>query len=113
MWYFSPGFTLAASVDDVDGSRRTRRNPVGVSLIVTYGFCGVADDDAVLPGFNVGVGVVDVVVVVVADAVAVGSTGWLPAADNASFMLAINLYPLVSFTFMVRVKNPGEVTVSV
>ena len=45
----------AASLADVDGSIRTRKNPVGVSLMVTKGVIGSVDDIA-LVGVDCGVG---------------------------------------------------------
>ena len=95
---------------EVDGSMRTRKKPVGVSLMVTYGFAGVS---VVVPDpdFGVGVGVPETGADGVADGLVSGVTP--PFADKASFMDAISLYPVVSFTFMVRVRNPGDVTVSV
>ncbi len=79
----SPGFTRAASVAVVDGSIRTRKNPVGVSLTVTNGLGGsgiFAEDVATF-----GVGVAEGAIVPVGLA-----TGCAPPGESPSFIVTMS-----------------------
>jgi len=88
MLYFSPGLTLPDSEAVVEASSRTRKNPVGVSFMITKGFLGSGNCDADCVEDCVKMGVLAGNAEGDASAVA-------PPEESASLRLAINLYPAV------------------
>ena len=93
----------AASEAPVDGSIRTRKNPVGVSLIVTKGLTGSAED-AVFVGVGVtlpvGTGVVFPVGVGEPSAGVGEGDASCGDPDRASLTTADSLYPTVVCIFI-------------